>query len=114
MKAISLICWITFLYLSILGKTLGQTPITFQGHLGVEDGLKDRTIFKIDRDKEGYFWLLQPDALLRYDGSFFDKEIQHNAQNPKYFDCLSNGNLILISQELDISIVNPESHSITQ
>ena len=113
MKAISLISWITALYLSTLGGVFGQAPITFQGHLGVEDGLKDRTIIKIDRDEDGYFWLLQPDAILRYDGSYFDKEMQHSAQNPKYFDCLPNGKLILISQELEISIIDPESLTLT-
>lgn len=85
----------------------GQYDITFHAKLDIEDGLKDRAIYKIDRDKDGYFWLLQTNVIQRYDGSVFSDQIAHSVPHPRYFKCLESGKILLVSQELEAYIIDP-------
>ncbi len=40
-------------------------------YIGVEDGLSNRRVFSIQKDKKGYMWFLTQEGIDRYDGTLF-------------------------------------------
>ena len=57
--------FILFLYISTL--SLAQT----YKYIGVEDGLSNRRVYSIEKDKKGYMWFVTQEGIDRYDGTFF-------------------------------------------
>ncbi|SHF88678.1 Two component regulator propeller [Bacteroides luti] len=40
-------------------------------YIGVEDGLSNRRVYSINKDKKGYMWFVTQEGIDRYDGTFF-------------------------------------------
>lgn len=57
--------FILFLFISLLSSA--QT----YKYIGVEDGLSNKRVYSIHKDKKGYMWFLTHDGIDRYDGKSF-------------------------------------------
>ena len=47
-------------------------PQTYK-YIGMEDGLSNRQVYAIEKDRKGYMWFLTPEGIDRYNG----KEFKH-------------------------------------
>ena len=47
-------------------------PQTYK-YIGMEDGLSNRQVYAIEKDRKGYMWFLTPEGIDRYNG----KELKH-------------------------------------
>ncbi|GLR15436.1 sensor histidine kinase [Portibacter lacus] len=114
MKASSLLFIIAIFNFVALETVSTQSPITFHTQLSVDNYLKDREVRKIDRDESGIFWLMETSVIQKYDGRYVTENIVHSIINPKYFTCLSNNKILIISQESEAFFLDKEKKSIDQ
>lgn len=111
-RDINLTYLIAIFNLLIMEAGFTQPPITFHNQLSVDNYLSDREVRRLDRDSDGFFWLLETSIIQKYDGRYVTENIAHPVVNPKYFSCLSNNLLILVSQEAEAFLVNKDDKTL--
>ncbi|WP_235298902.1 sensor histidine kinase [Portibacter marinus] len=89
-----------------------QSPITFYANISVDSYLKDRQVNRIDRDSSGLFWFLENSVIQQFDGRYVSGQIPHTVDQPKYFNCIADNRILLISHSSEIFIVDTEAKAI--
>jgi len=81
------------LLLSISTLSFSQT----YKYIGVEDGLSNRHVYSISKDKKGYMWFLTQEGIDRYDGIRFKH--YDLSTNKEKINCFTDMNRLLMDKE---------------
>lgn len=102
-----------FLTFSLLSALNGQEIVEVV-HIEKDDGLKDRTVDRIIRDQNGYFFLFMLNTIQRYDGNSFEtidasalKTSKYKVRDVENIQLLSDGTITLHIPQSDILFYIP-------